>query len=86
MVEQFEAAAQAAGRDPGTVDRYLSLDGAPVFSLESFSTMAEGSQRAAALGFTDVVVHWPRAEGIYAGSESVLEEVASRLAELRVGR
>ena len=86
MVEQFEATAHDAGRDPGAVDRYLSLDGAPVFSLESYATLAEGAERAAALGFTDVVVHWPRADGIYAGSESVLEEVASRLGELRAGR
>ena len=45
--------------------------------------MLEGVERAAALGFTDVVVHWPRAEGVYAGSESVLEGLASRLPELR---
>jgi hypothetical protein len=36
-------------------------------------------ERAADLGFTDVVVHWPRAEGIYAGSEDVLAEGLSRL-------
>src|SRR5665647_1394544 len=46
MVEKFEAAARDAGRDPGTVDRYLSLDGAPVFSLESYATLAEGAERA----------------------------------------
>ncbi len=32
--------------------------------------------RAADLGFTDVVAHWPREDGIYAGDESVLEAVA----------
>ena len=83
MVERFDAAARGAGRDPATIDRYLSLDGAPMFSLKSYATLAEGAERAAALGFTDVVVHWPRTEGIYAGSEAVLEEVASRLTELR---
>lgn len=83
MVERFETAARDHGRDPATIDRYLSLDGAPVFSLASFATLAEGAERAAALGFTDVVVHWPRSEGIYAGSEAVLEEAASRLGELR---
>ena len=68
---------------PGSIDRYLNLDGAPVFSLDSYATLAEGAERAAALGFTDVVVHWPRADGIYAGSEAVLEEMATRLPELR---
>ncbi|QTE29678.1 LLM class flavin-dependent oxidoreductase [Pengzhenrongella sicca] len=83
MTATFDDAARAAGRDPASIDRYLSIDGAPVFSLESYATLAEGAERAAALGFTDVVVHWPRAEGIYAGSEAVLEEVAARLPELR---
>ena len=32
------------------------------------------------LGFTDVVAHWPREEGIYAGKESVLDEIAGMLA------
>ena len=35
--------------------------------------------RAAELGFTDVVTHWPRPDGVYAGDVAVLEEVASRL-------
>ena len=31
-------------------------------------------------GFTDVITHWPRADGVYAGSEDVLVEAASRFA------
>ncbi len=87
MVERFEEQVAAAGRDPGTVDRYLSLDGAPVFSLSSWDVLREGVERAAALGFTDVVVHWPRSEGIYAGSVDVLQTMAAELDGLRrVGR
>ena len=40
-------------------------------------------KRSAELGFTDVVSHWPREHGLYAGDEAVLDEVASRLAALR---
>ena len=65
------------------IRRYLSLDGAPVFSLESVEVFVEGVERAVQLGFTDVVVHWPRAEGVYAGSQAVLEKVVERLPELR---
>lgn len=83
LVEQFADAATTDGRDPRTIPRYLNLDSAPVYSMQSVATLIEGVDRAAALGFTDVVVHWPRASGIYAGSEEVLEEVASRLAGLR---
>jgi hypothetical protein len=35
--------------------------------------------RAGDLGFTDVISHWPRASGIYAGDEAVLEAVAATL-------
>lgn len=74
---------EGPGRGRAPVRRYLSIDGAPVFALESVDVLVEGVERAAALGYTDLVLHWPRAEGIYAGSEAVLEEVASRLPELR---
>ncbi|MCL3863125.1 LLM class flavin-dependent oxidoreductase [Actinotalea sp. K2] len=83
LVARFEEAAREAGRDPAGIDRYLNVDAAPVYSLESVGVLEEGVRRAAALGFTDVVVHWPREHGIYAGSESVLEEVAARLPGLR---
>ena len=53
------------------------LDASPRFSLGSAALYAEMSGRAAELGFTDVVTHWPRADGPYAGKESVLEEVAA---------
>ncbi|WP_088998036.1 LLM class flavin-dependent oxidoreductase [Micromonospora echinaurantiaca] len=76
----------AAGRDPVTLDRYLSLDSAPEFSLRSAQFFADQVERAAALGFTDVVTHWPRASSWYAGDEEVLVDVATRLLpELRRG-
>lgn len=74
---------EQAGRDPATLDRYLSLDSAPVFSLTSADFLAEQVARAARLGFTDVVTHWPRASSWYAGDEAVLVEAAALLPELR---
>lgn len=71
-----------AGREQ-PLDRYLSLDGSPRFSLESAELFTDMVGRADALGFTDVVTHWPRADGVYAGSEAVLADVASRLPALR---
>lgn len=78
QVAAMDQAEAAAGRAV-PLRRYLSLDGAPVFSLVSLDTVLEGIGRAAALGFTDVVVHWPRADGIYAGDEAVLDQLADRL-------
>ncbi|MHA3946573.1 LLM class flavin-dependent oxidoreductase [Cellulomonas bogoriensis] len=83
LVDRFDGVAREAGRDPAGIDRYLSLDGAPRYSLGSVELLAEGVERAAALGFTDVVVHWPRDEGVYAGSQDVLEQVAGRMEALR---
>jgi alkanesulfonate monooxygenase SsuD/methylene tetrahydromethanopterin reductase-like flavin-dependent oxidoreductase (luciferase family) len=80
---RFEDALDAAGRAPGSIDRYLSLDvaepgAADGYSLVSADAYDEAVGRAAELGFTDVVGHWPRRSGIYAGSEDVLSEVAAR--------
>lgn len=83
MVQTFDEVATAQGRDPSDVDRYLNVDASPLFSLTSLAVLEDAVGRAAALGFTDLVVHWPRAEGVYAGDERVLEEAASRLDELR---
>jgi alkanesulfonate monooxygenase SsuD/methylene tetrahydromethanopterin reductase-like flavin-dependent oxidoreductase (luciferase family) len=80
---RFDAALAAAGRAPETVARYLDLDSSPVYSLSSADAFTDAVGRAAALGFTDVVTHWPRASSWYAGDEKVLETVAGRLSELK---
>ncbi len=81
--DRFEAALVAAGRAPETVDRYLNLDSSPVFSMSSVDAFQEAAGRAAALGFTDVITHWPRQSSWYAGDEKVLEAVAVELPRLR---
>lgn len=60
------------------LDRYLALDSAR-FSLSSVDAFEDVVGRAAELGFTDVITHWPRAEGVYAGSEDVLEQIAAEV-------
>ena len=79
LVSRLDDATAAAGRAPASIDRYLSLDSGGGYSLESVGAFEDLVGRAAGLGFTDVISHWPRREGIYAGSVSVLDEVASRL-------
>ncbi|CAN7299168.1 LLM class flavin-dependent oxidoreductase [Knoellia sp. LjRoot47] len=72
LVQRFDALEGTAG-----LDRYLLLDASPQFSLESVGVYEEMTGRAAALGFTDTITHWPRAEDPYAGSLTTLEAVAS---------
>jgi alkanesulfonate monooxygenase SsuD/methylene tetrahydromethanopterin reductase-like flavin-dependent oxidoreductase (luciferase family) len=59
-------------------DRYLALDSAR-YSLSSVDAFEEVVGRAADLGFTDVITHWPRSEGVYAGTEETLEQVAAEV-------
>lgn len=59
-------------------DRYLALDSAR-YSLSSVDAFEDVVGRAADLGFTDVITHWPRAEGVYAGSEDTLEQIATEV-------
>ena len=75
---QLDDAAGESGRDPATIDRYLSLDSGGRYSLESVGLFDDLVGRAETLGFTDVVSHWPRDHGVYAGSERVLVEIAAR--------
>ena len=83
LAGRLDDAAERLGRDAASIDRYLSIDSGGQFALQSVSTFDDIVGRAAALGFTDVIAHWPRESGVYAGSESVLDEVAGRLPGLR---
>jgi alkanesulfonate monooxygenase SsuD/methylene tetrahydromethanopterin reductase-like flavin-dependent oxidoreductase (luciferase family) len=82
LARRFEEEFAASGRDDD-VARVLSIDNESGYSLASAAAYEDAARRAATLGFTDVVAHWPRAEGIYAGNESVLDEVAGMLDRLR---
>ena len=79
VVGRLEETLDKAGRDPATFDRYLSLDSSPRFSLSSVGTFEEMVGQAGELGFPDVITHWPRSDGPYAGDVSVLEEVAAQV-------
>lgn len=73
----FDEVLESIGRKRSTVDRYVHLDSAPQYSMASVDCFRDAIGKARELGFTDALSHWPRADGIHAGRESVLEEVAS---------
>lgn len=76
--ERISRSREAEASSGRPIERYLSLDGAPRFSLESVASFEDAAGRADELGFDEVITHWPRREGVYAGSEETLIEVASR--------
>ncbi|MFF3062383.1 LLM class flavin-dependent oxidoreductase [Streptomyces sp. NPDC057909] len=77
LTAQFNDILADEGRDPNSIDRYITLDGSPVLSMSSKNAFTEHAGRAAELGFTDLITHWPRQNGIYQASETVLEEIAT---------
>jgi alkanesulfonate monooxygenase SsuD/methylene tetrahydromethanopterin reductase-like flavin-dependent oxidoreductase (luciferase family) len=78
-LRRLEDALAGAGRDPGAVPKYLSLDASGVYALSSLAYLTDAVGRAGDLGFTDVITHWPRPDGPYAGAESVLAAAAAEL-------
>ncbi len=77
LSDAFDEKLASIERARETADRYLLLDAAPLYSLTSVEVFRDMVGRAQDLGFTDVITHWPREDGVYAGSESVLEQVAA---------
>ncbi|MFE9429210.1 LLM class flavin-dependent oxidoreductase [Kitasatospora sp. NPDC006697] len=81
--EALDEACDRIGRDPGTVRR-LVLTGAMIGGvMESSESFLDASGRFAEIGFTDLVVHWPREEFPYQGSEAILEAVSPHLGKSR---
>ncbi len=83
ICDQLTEVLAGAGRDPASLDRYLQLDAGPDFSMSSLECFRDAVGRAGELGFTDVVTHWPRPDGPYAGSEETLEAVAAEVLAVR---
>jgi alkanesulfonate monooxygenase SsuD/methylene tetrahydromethanopterin reductase-like flavin-dependent oxidoreductase (luciferase family) len=72
---RFDEVCAREGRDPSTVDR-LVLTGARLDAgLQSPQAFNEVKDAYAAVGVTDLVVHWPRESEPYAGDEAVLDHV-----------
>jgi alkanesulfonate monooxygenase SsuD/methylene tetrahydromethanopterin reductase-like flavin-dependent oxidoreductase (luciferase family) len=76
---RLDDALAEAGRLPETLERHLNLDSSPQFALSSVGAFEEMAGRAAGLGFTDVITHWPRPDGPYAGDPTILEKVAAEV-------
>ena len=74
---RVDDALDASGRAGAGFTRYLNLDSAPTFSLTSAAVFEDAAGRAAELGFTDVITHWPRPTGPFEGSRDVLDEVVA---------
>ncbi|MFF4032648.1 LLM class flavin-dependent oxidoreductase [Streptomyces sviceus] len=69
----------AAGRDPRSLRRLLVTDISAGGVLQSAETYRDAAGLFEEIGFTDLVVPWPRPDFPYQGREEVLEEFAASL-------
>jgi alkanesulfonate monooxygenase SsuD/methylene tetrahydromethanopterin reductase-like flavin-dependent oxidoreductase (luciferase family) len=81
LVRRVEDTAAEHDRNPASMLRMLSLDAAPVPAITSFGAFTDAAGRAAELGFTDAVLHWPRLSGAYAGDDGLLDDIAGTLVD-----
>jgi alkanesulfonate monooxygenase SsuD/methylene tetrahydromethanopterin reductase-like flavin-dependent oxidoreductase (luciferase family) len=63
QVQRFEAACAEVGRDPGSVRRSLLLGFGTVLPAASLAAYVESAERAAELGFDELVVYGPHSSG-----------------------
>jgi alkanesulfonate monooxygenase SsuD/methylene tetrahydromethanopterin reductase-like flavin-dependent oxidoreductase (luciferase family) len=82
LLAMLDTACAAIGRDPASIDR-LVLTGAlgPNF-FDSVPEFTDAVGRYAALGFTDVVLHYPRGSEPYRGDVAMLDAIAAALPAL----
>jgi alkanesulfonate monooxygenase SsuD/methylene tetrahydromethanopterin reductase-like flavin-dependent oxidoreductase (luciferase family) len=79
QVEQLGRACEEVGRKLSEVERIFiatPMAGNPLASPDACLALAE---RCAAIGMSHLLVHWPRASGVYAGDEAALERIASEV-------
>ena len=76
QIERLETICQEVGREFESLDK-LVLTGFSQNPLGSVSEFEEMAERYAETGFTDLVIHWPRASEPFEGDRSVLERIAA---------
>lgn len=75
-MEQLDEACEREGRDPKSLDRTLLTGFSLLPTTESAQAFADVAGRCAELGFTEIVVHYPRESGFFASPRHVIEEIA----------
>ena len=76
QIERLDEVCAETGRDPGSLRR-LALVGFEERPLESVDVFRDTVGRLEEMGFTDLVVHWPRRTEPFAADRAVLERVAA---------
>jgi alkanesulfonate monooxygenase SsuD/methylene tetrahydromethanopterin reductase-like flavin-dependent oxidoreductase (luciferase family) len=79
LIGLLDAACDEAGRDPASIDRLILTGSSGPDFFDSAAELTDAAGRYGELGFTDVVMHYPRAGEPYAGDPGVLDDIAAAL-------
>ncbi|MCX3060694.1 LLM class flavin-dependent oxidoreductase [Streptomyces beihaiensis] len=85
QIDKLGTACAEAGRDVAGLDKILLTGFTPDRSrpLESVDAFVDFAGRHRDLGFTELVVHWPIPDSVFAADQNVFEEIAAQaLAQL----
>ena len=79
--ERLDEICAEAGRDPESLGRLVNLSRVTENPYASPDRLADLLGRCAGLGFTDVVLAWPRADGVFHGDERAFERALTAVRE-----
>ncbi|MFE7614493.1 LLM class flavin-dependent oxidoreductase [Streptomyces sp. NPDC057496] len=83
QLTKLGAACESIGRDVAELDKILLTGFTPDRPLESLDAFVDFAGTHFALGFTEIVVHWPVQDSDFAADEKVFERIATEaLAQL----
>ena len=74
---KLSAACDAAGRDVTELGKVLVHGSSPKEPLTSVDAFVDWAGRHSALGFTELVLHWPVPNSVFAGDTALFEKIAT---------
>ncbi|WP_019887792.1 LLM class flavin-dependent oxidoreductase [Streptomyces purpureus] len=77
QAEKLEKACVDIGRDVRELDKILLTGFTPDRPLESFDAFVDFAGRHFELGFTEIVIHAPIADSVFAADQAVFERIAT---------
>lgn len=79
QMTRFRQCCAEAGRDPDQVEKIFVSTGWAGDLVASPKACLDVAMQCAYLGITELILHWPRPHGVYAGDPSVLAGIATEV-------
>lgn len=77
QLDRLTAACEQVGREVGELDKILLTGFTPDQPLQSLEAFVDFAGKHAELGFTEIVLHWPIPDSIFAADPAVFEQIAT---------